>query len=394
MGNSKPIRVLYSAHEANLTGASRSLLDLLSGLDREQVEPTVLLPNHGPLEDKLKDLDVSYAVLRSVKEFESPSRMKAILKRLLAPLLQLRVNRFVREGKFDLVHNNSMLSLVGARAAQRAGIPYVCHVRDMVQEDHGMDFIDEGDVKRVLCGASAIVFISEFVAKKFGPWAPGVRQIVIWNLVDSSLYFANHSALFENGVCHLVLVGAFSSGKGQMDAIQATELLIHDGLDVSLTLIGSMRQEEYYQESVAYISQHDLSSWIRVLEFQDDLKVLRAESDIALMCSTSEALGRVTIEGMMSGCLVVGADAGATPELVCDGDTGLLYRAGDPKSLASRIKWAIENPDSAQSIALKGQHWAISNPAFDRKHYIEEIIALYEKVLMKAENDGSYFLGK
>ncbi len=380
MGSSKPIRVLYSAHEANLTGASRSLLDLLSGLDREQVEPTVLLPKHGPLEDKLRNLGVPYAVLHSVGEVKSSLRIKTALKRLLAPLLQLRVNRFIRNGKFDLVHSNSMLSLVGVRAAQGAGIPYVCHVRDMVQEDHGMEFIDEGNVKHVLREASAIVFISEFVAKKFGPWVPGVRQIVLWDSIGSSLYSANHSALFENRACRLLLAGAFSPGKGQMNAICATELLMHNGFDVTLTLVGTIRSKEYYQECMTYISQHDLSNTIRVLEFQDDLNTLRAESDIALMCSTSEALGRVTIEGMMAGCLVVGANAKATSELVCDNETGLLYRVGDSESLAKCIAWSIEHPNEARAIASCGQKWALSS-VFEKKAYMARITELYREIL-------------
>jgi glycosyltransferase involved in cell wall biosynthesis len=54
-------------------------------------------------------------------------------------------------------------------------------------------------------------------------------------------------------------------------------------------------------------------------------------ADVALMCSRSEAMGRVTAEAMSACRPVIGFDAGGTSELIDHGRTGLLY--GDPESL-------------------------------------------------------------
>jgi glycosyltransferase involved in cell wall biosynthesis len=58
----------------------------------------------------------------------------------------------------------------------------------------------------------------------------------------------------------------------------------------------------------------------------------------ALMCSRSEAFGRVTVEYLRRGRPVIGTRSGGTPELIDDGRTGLLYSPGDTRALADRIE--------------------------------------------------------
>lgn len=376
----RALRVLYSTHASNLTGASQSLLDLLAGFDRSRVEPTVLLRERGPLEGRLAEMGVPCAVVPHVSDVRPTSPLKSFAKRTVGPILQLGVDRFVREGGFDLVHCNSLLCLAGARAARRVGVPYVCHVREFVREDHGLEFLDETSVRDLLSHASGVVFISRAVGLRFGPWAPEARSVVAFDSVDAERYRADHAPLLAEEPVRLLLAGRIAPGKGQMDAIRSVELLTRRGVDVRLTLVGGPDGTSYRDDCMSYVSSHGLGGSVTLSGFRDDLGSLHAESDIALMCSTSEAMGRVTVESMMAGCLVVGADAGATPELVRDGETGLLYRAGDPSSLADRVEWAASNPERAREIAARGQRWAVTDPAFDRAAYADKMTNLYEEI--------------
>ena len=54
------MKVCYVTHKPNLTGANRSLLDLLDGLDRDRYEPVVLVNRRGPLLAELKKRDIPY----------------------------------------------------------------------------------------------------------------------------------------------------------------------------------------------------------------------------------------------------------------------------------------------------------------------------------------------
>ena len=81
---------------------------------------------------------------------------------------------------------------------------------------------------------------------------------------------------------------------------------------------------------------------------------------------------------MLAGCITIGADAGATPELLTDGETGYLYQSGNPDSLASRILYACEHKENAQNITENARNHVYSQ--FDMHRYAEEIANIYQTV--------------
>lgn len=103
------------------------------------------------------------------------------------------------------------------------------------------------------------------------------------------------------------------------------------------------------------------------------------KADIVLMCSTSEAFGRVTVEGMLSGALVIGAKSAATLELIQHGTTGLLYNSGSIEGLAAQILYAVEHPETAARIADSGQQFALQNLTAEKN--AERINSLYEELV-------------
>lgn len=377
---SRPLRVLYVTHASNLTGASRSLLDMLSSLPASEVTPTVLLREHGPLEEKLREMDVRFVHVPYLTATTSNKATKpAWLKKVVQACLQPSVDRFIRGGDFDLIHNNSLIVDAGMVAAKRAKIPYVCHVRDLMVPEHGIELLDEHRTKRLLESANHLIFISKFISDKFHKLAPNVPYSICFDVVNSSNYYQGHKPICEEGVLRIILAGRFEVGKGQLEAIQATRILLKEGINVILNLVGSIGSQKYYNKCMDFIKSNELIDYIKICEFADDLRLYRAESDISLTCSTQEAMGRVTVEGMLAGCLVIGANTGATTEIITKKVNGLLYESGSPESLARQIEWAINNPDVANTIAARAQSWALDT--FDCTKYGENMIVLYNDIM-------------
>ena len=98
-------------------------------------------------------------------------------------------------------------------------------------------------------------------------------------------------------------------------------------------------------------------------------------SDIVLVCSKSEAFGRVTIEGMFSGRPVIGARSAATAELIKDGVNGLLYDPGNPGDLADKIKRLQECPAFGEHLGNQARSWVLSYFTADR--YANELSAVF-----------------
>ena len=74
---------------------------------------------------------------------------------------------------------------------------------------------------------------------------------------------------------------------------------------------------------------------------------------IAVVASKSEAFGRVTIEAMLGGLVVVATDAGANSELIDNGKTGYLYPSGDYHKLYECIYKIQENRENMYETAVK-----------------------------------------
>lgn len=99
--------------------------------------------------------------------------------------------------------------------------------------------------------------------------------------------------------------------------------------------------------------------------------------DILLMPSRSEGFGLTAIEGMARGCVPVVADVGGLPEVVTDGETGLLHRPEDASDIAAKVLELFGDRErlSRMSAAAAGRA-ALFSPA----RYSRLIAELYGKI--------------
>lgn len=100
--------------------------------------------------------------------------------------------------------------------------------------------------------------------------------------------------------------------------------------------------------------------------------------DILLMPSRSEGFGLTAIEGMARGCVVVAADTGGLPEVVKDGETGLLHRCGQVRDIADKVNGLLSEPERLRRMSRK----AVERVAlFSTEEYHALIKDLYNKLL-------------
>ncbi|MDO5453090.1 MAG: glycosyltransferase, partial [Eubacteriales bacterium] len=186
------MKVCYVTHKPNLTGANRSLLDLLDGLDRDRYEPVVLVNRRGPLLAELKKRDIPYKYALIPPTLNSDNPVLDFLKRVLnsVPVNRLCVEtvKFRLKGiQPDLVHNNSLLCSVGMQAARELKLPYLCHFRDFLWEDHHRKLLRPKRVHKLMDDADVCISISETVKEKFQPFVT-TDVVVIQDGIHTELY--------------------------------------------------------------------------------------------------------------------------------------------------------------------------------------------------------------
>lgn len=374
--------------EHNLTGGSRSFLNFVEVLKNDGVEPFVFVSEEWALTEELRNLGIPVMTSRMFRPFIGTTdrasffRLKYQIKKIFNSRAKRKAVKWFRESGVQLVHVNSQFAgIVGAQVAQKLDVPYVYHIREYLDNDFGIRFYNEKLVDKYVKSADRMVVISNsikiFYEKRFN------RPLsLIYNglPVDGDTY-EGLKERFADDTVQLVIVGRVAKAKGQAEAVEALRILVKDyGIDnVHLSIVGYQGVDSYELDLKRRIEQAGLSGYVALYPFMRKPLDVSKNCDIGLTCSTAEAFGRVTVEYMLASLLAIGSNTGGTPEVITDGECGLLYEQGNPADLADKIKWAIEHRNETNAMISAGQQRALDLFSIDSTAW--SIKKLYEDLL-------------
>lgn len=379
------MKVCLVSHLSGMGGAERMLIRMVDGLKARGVECFVLLPGEGPLKEQLAIRQVPYAIC----PYGWWGGCGGGLRRKLGELARLRVlPRILSQlGRWDVdvILTNTSVVPVGALAACVLRRPHVWYIHEFGREDHNLSFSlgFRWTCKLIALLSTRVIVNSKALEKHYSQYIPKEKTRMIYcgvELVSKSGTLRNSRP--EHRIPHLVLVGSYEPGKGQLVAIKALKQLMDQQIRAKLVLVGPTADRGYLSELKTTVTEYHLNEFVSFVGYMADPLPIVAEADLVLMCSRSEAFGLVTVEGMKLGKPVVGAMAGATPELINDGFNGFLYTLDDPSDLAAKVRCLLENPDLAKRMGENGRCWADETFSVDR--YVNEVLG----VLIEASRRG------
>lgn len=370
-------------------GANRSLLDLIRELKKRDNNFScfVIVNAHGTMEDELKKLGINCYVQKYARAIKGNKKWKTAAKRLFNVYAGNKLKKILREEKPDIIHNNSLPTTIGMEVAMKENIPYICHIRENVWSGLGMQFYGEKAVKNVVNQASCVMAISDYIKRSYNGFNENKNTIVLNDGIVTSDYYTPDRNILAEEVTRILIVGVINPQKGQKDAVEAVEKLSNKGYNIRLTILGSVgmwqNSTAYADDLKAYVKEHDLTyvNFMEPISDLAELRELRSNHDINLICSSAEGLGRTTIESMLSGSLTIAADAGATPEIIEDGSSGLLYKSGKVENLTECIEWALNNREKAATIAGNGQRMAVERFSIER--YAAKVADIYSDIIKR-----------
>ena len=113
--------------------------------------------------------------------------------------------------------------------------------------------------------------------------------------------------------------------------------------------------------------------------FRRDVPEIMAALDVLVLPSLkSEAMSQVIPQALAVGTPVVGTTVGGTPELVRDGETGLLVPPADAAALAGAILDFLRDPERARALARRGQALVLTQHSMDAA--MARTLAVYDAV--------------
>ncbi|MGM0574840.1 MAG: N-acetyl-alpha-D-glucosaminyl L-malate synthase BshA [Myxococcota bacterium] len=125
-----------------------------------------------------------------------------------------------------------------------------------------------------------------------------------------------------------------------------------------------------------------LGSRVRFLGMQEHFEDILDCSDVFLLPSESESFGLAALEAQSSGVPVVGSDAGGLPEVVADGETGLLAPVGDVEAMVGHVLRLAREPALRRSMARSARERAVR--LFRREPVVDRYEAFYRDVMARS----------
>lgn len=367
-------KIMFVSHKSGLGGAERSLLQLVKLCLENNYDVQVLTPESGKLTTKLEELGVPYHII-PFKHWVSPVKnpVKRLARKLVNRIRLPKVVELIKNQKIDLVYTNTLTVPVGAKAANKLGLPHIWHIREFGDLDHGYYFdYGKSTFRRISGWSHQIIVNSHAVREHFTGHISADKMKVIYNPVAINTPSVHRQKTGSD--FGFLLPGAIQPGKRQEDAINAFTKLAAEFKKTTLSLAGS--GIDWYREKIVKMAKESpFADRIRILSYIENPEELYEHAFVVLMTSRCEAFGNVTVEALSRGIPVIGSNCGGTREIIDDQKTGLLYEPCNVEDLYNKMKYAITHQDIMLEWGARAPE-TIKNkfePSLIRKQQIQAI---------------------
>ncbi len=360
------LRVAHLVLSLDIGGPERVILDLVRHTDRQTFEQRVLcLREPGALQplfaregNRVESLDLS-----------GPLRARAIV----------RLVQWLREFRPHVLHtHNRAPHLLGALAAQVAGVPAVVHTK------HGRGYF--GSRRKIAMSwlaallSNYVVAVSENAAQvaRRLEHVPARKIVVIHNGIDLADYLPPPSARNRDGM-RALHVARLVAVKDQATLLRAVRLVVDREARFQLDVAGDGPE----RASLVQLQRElRLEGHVHFLGFRSDVGTLLQSANLFVMSSIGEGISLTLLEAMACELPVITTDVGGNREVVDPGRTGLLVPAGRPEILAETILGVLRDPERASQMGRAGRQRV--EEAFDSRR----MVASYEQLYLSVRPRG------
>ncbi len=360
----RKIRVVHVSLGIDVGGLEKLLVEFARHADRGQFDLRFIsMGTRGALADDIEACDWP------VTAMEEPPGLR--------PGLVLRLARLFRDWGADVVHTHNTKPLIYAGPAARlAGVRRVVHTR------HGQRFsagrratalfrLAARSADRVVCVSDDGVSLSA------GEGLNPRRLVAIWNGIDVSRF--SYAGPLSGGP--VVMVGRMSPEKDVSTLVLAAEIAARAWPGFRLEVAGDGACLPALKRQAGDLG---LGAHVAFLGEVRDIPTLLHRAGLFVLPSLTEGISMTLLEAMAAGLPVVATRVGGNPEVVVDGETGLLVPAGSPTELAKAMHRLLGDPGQGQRMGRAGRDRV--ERLFDVRRMVGDYESLYHNLL---EGGGS-----
>jgi glycosyltransferase involved in cell wall biosynthesis len=344
------LRIAFCITDLDVGGAERTLVELVTRVDRNRIDPVVYCLKPQPEADeasclpRLREAGVVVHFLNARRSW-----------RLLSVIRRLR--RLLADQGPDLIQTFMFhANLVGRIAARRAGVRRVVSgIR--VAERHcrwhlWADRLTTGLVDRHVCVSQAV---ARFSADRGG--LPAARLVVIPNGIDAGAYPADRPAALDScgvgaGRRLVTYVGRLDRQKGVRWLVGAAPRWLNRLRDCDLLLVGKGPDRAALE---LLCEQRGISKRVRFAGWRGDVPAILAASASLVLPSRWEGMPNVVLEAMASRLPVLATDVEGVRELLGDEADPQTVPYGDTEAFVKKLLALMSERELARQLGRKNR---------------------------------------
>ena len=169
-------------------------------------------------------------------------------------------------------------------------------------------------------------------------------------------------------------VAALAPHKGQKHLIAAAKLVVREVPDARFLIVGEGELKDQLERQIKQLA---LERHVTLTGFRPDAIGLMKSFDLFAMSSVTEGLGSAVLEAMACGLPVVSTRAGGLPEVVVDGETGILLAPHDEPAMAQAIVTLLKDPAQRAALGQAGRARVLD--AFSVESMVSKTLNVYQQ---------------
>ncbi|MEO1288558.1 MAG: glycosyltransferase family 4 protein [Chloroflexota bacterium] len=375
------MRVVHLIKAKQIGGAERHLLMLLPALIQREVDAhlLILVEPDNPMDDLFAEAEARGIPAEAI-----------VVKGTVDALIVNRIRAKLNDLKPDILHTHLIhADTFGLAAAKLANVKYL-----ITSRHNDDDFRSKRVVKwasgMMWSGFDACIAISDAI-KQFAIEVEGAPPEKVYTVKYGIEHESLSQSYFESARADLLaelnlsddvqLLGMacrLVEQKGVTYAIDALQRIHNQFPNAHLVIAGD---GELMLELIHLVAQLELTDHVHFLGWRGDVPRLMAALDIFLMPSLWEGFGLVALEAMSKRRPVIATRVTALPEVVADGETGLLVPPQNSIALAEALQTLLADRSLRSHMGLVGEDRV--EQLFSVARMADETVAVYRKFVPK-----------
>lgn len=371
------MKIIHVITTINRGGAENHLRDLIRGqIDNQELDVScAYLKGDGYWMDLLQEMGCNVFPL-GMNRYGS-----------ISPAMRLR--QTIKQLKPDIVHAHlapaELYSRIALLGDSKTSLVITRHNHNRFYRGFASDMLEGWVVSRAQAMIGISGSVHRFFTRKF-PALSSRFHVVPYGIEPSALEQVSHAqreALrLEWGVApDTVLIGTVArlvpikNLKSLIDGY-AQLLKLRLPTPTKLVLVGSGPLEAELKSQAKDLG---LGESVIFAGFRQDIPVVMNVLDIFVLTSLSEGFGLVLLEAMSASKTVISTNVSALPEIVVEGETGLMVPTNDPVSLCKAMRRLVEDAGFRERLGVAGHARVVSDFSLDAMW--SRTMSIYQRVL-------------